>query len=150
MTTIREITDEEVLTRYPDLAIDHLNKNFWKGCLQKKLLINRCQNCGNYIHLPRPMCPVCWSENVVPTEVSGKGTLFLFSLLHQEGPGTPDNPYPVIVVELAEQQRLRMTSTIVNCSKSDIRIGIAVEVVWIDRKGAPIPAFQPVLTSTRG
>ncbi len=146
MATVLDITDEEVLARYPDLAIDHLNKNFWKGCLQKKLVINRCQDCGNYIHLPRPMCPVCWSEKVVPTEVSGEGTLFLFALLHQEGSVTPDNPYPVIVVELAEQVRLRMTSTLVNCARKDIRIGTPLELTWTERGGAPYPAFQPVRT----
>ena len=143
MANTVEITDEEVLAKYPDISMDHESKNFWKGFLQKRLLINRCQDCGNYIHLPRPMCPKCWSEKVAPTEVSGKGTLHLLYLLHQEGSGTPENPYPMASVELVEQERLRMTATLVNCARKDMHVGMPVELIWIDYKGAPIPAFQP-------
>jgi uncharacterized protein len=137
-----EITDEQVLDAYKSLPIDHDSKNFWKGCLQKKLVINRCQSCGNYIQFPKPMCPKCWSEDVVPTQVSGKGSVYLASFYHQ-GPGVGAEPYPAVAIELVEQEGLRISATMINCKKEDIHIGMPVDLVWLEWQGAPIPAFQP-------
>jgi uncharacterized OB-fold protein len=143
---MQEITDEDVLAKYPRFAIDHDNKAHWKGFLQRKLLINRCQDCGHWIYPNRPMCPKCWSERVVPTEVSGKGTVYTLFFMYQ-GPPIPgfdySTPYPVVAVELPEQKGLRIASTIVNCRKEDMYIGMPVEVTWMERGGAPVPAFQP-------
>jgi uncharacterized OB-fold protein len=93
------------------------------------------------------MCPACWSWNMVPTPVSGRGTVHLLIRLHQgpplEGVDYAAEAYPVAVVELVEQPALRITSTIVDCDPSDVEIGMPVELVWIDRDGVPFPAFQP-------
>jgi uncharacterized OB-fold protein len=142
-----EISDQEVLDRYPWGLITHDNKNHWKGFLQHKLLINCCQSCGYWIHEPRPMCPKCWSDNVKPQEVSGKGKIKWFTLLYQGSPVPGfdySNPYPVVVIELAEQEGLRMAATMVNCSNQDICCDMPVELTWIERQGAPLPAFQPI------
>jgi hypothetical protein len=52
-------------------------------------------------------------------------------------------PHPVVTVELEEQAGLRFTSTVVDTPLAEIRIGLPVELVWIDRYGAPFPAFRP-------
>jgi uncharacterized OB-fold protein len=140
-----EVADQELLARYPSLAIDHDSKAYFRGCLEKKLRIARCADCGYYIHFPRRMCPKCFSERVGHVEVSGKRTIYLLTFYHQ-GRGTSGKfaePHPAVSVELVEQERLRITSTIVNCAKENIRIGLPVELVWIDFEGAPVPAFQP-------
>jgi uncharacterized protein len=135
-----EITDQEVLARYPWLPIDHDSKVYWKGCLQKKLLIDRCKDCGNWIHYPASICPECWSGNIIPVEVSGKGVIELFVLMHQGGAGS--TPYPFVIVAL-EQQGVRIPSTVVDCKNEDIYIGMPVKLTWIEKEGAPIPAFKP-------
>jgi len=45
--------------------------------------------------------------------------------------------------ELEEQPGLRFTSTVVDTPLAEIRIGLPVELAWIDRYGAPFPAFRP-------
>ena len=77
--------------------------------------------------------------------------MHLLMRLHQ-GPPAPGvdyaaGPYPVVTVELEEQPALRITSTVVDCAAEDIRIGMEVELAWIDRHGAPFPVFRPA-TST--
>jgi len=139
------MTDEEILARYPTLVIDEDSKAFFRGCLEKKLLIARCQDCGYYIHFPRRMCPKCWSERVNHDQVSGKGIIYLLTFYHQRRgtAGKFAEPYPAVSIELVEQTRLRITSTIVNCAKENIRIGLPVELTWINFEGAPVPAFEP-------
>ena len=112
--------------------------------------MNRCADCGRWHHPMRPMCPACWSWNVAPTAVSGRGTVHLFMLLHQgppaEGVDYAKAPHPVVTVQLAEQEGLRFTGTMVGCALDEIRIGMPVELTWIERNGSPYPAFRPAAT----
>jgi uncharacterized OB-fold protein len=135
-----------VLERFPDVRLDHLNKQYYKGLLRRELLMNRCRACGTW-HTPlRPICPACWSADVSPVPVSGRGTVHLLTFLHQ-GPPAPGVDYsagfPLAAIELAEQPGLRVAATVVDCPRELLRIGLAVELTWIDRDGAPWPAFRP-------
>ena len=141
------VTDAELVERLPRLRVDYDNREFYRGWLQRRLLINRCDSCRQWHHPPKPVCPHCWSKDLHATEVSGRGTVHLLMLLHQ-GPPAPGvdysvGPHPVATVELVEQPALRLTSTVVGCPVEDIAIGMAVELTWIDRDGVPFPAFRP-------
>lgn len=143
-----EIDGEQLVARFPDTRIDHDTKYFYAGWLQRRLVFNRCAGCGHWHAPPRPVCPACWSPDVVPTAVRGTGTVHLLSLLHQ-GPPAPDvdykaHPHPVATVELDEQPGLRFTSTVINCPPDEVRIGMRVQLAWIERYGAPYPVFEPV------
>ncbi|HUP72965.1 MAG TPA: zinc ribbon domain-containing protein [Acidimicrobiales bacterium] len=148
------VTDAELVERLPRVRIDHDNRHFYRGWLQRQLLINRCNSCQQWHHPPKPVCPHCWSRDLRPTEVSGRGTIHLLMLLHQ-GPPAPGvdystGPHPVATVELAEQSALRLTSTVVGCATDDIAIGMPVELTWIERDGVPFPAFRPQSLPTPG
>ena len=138
----------EVLGRFPGDWIDRDDFAMFEGFLHEKLLINRCQDCGQYFQPPWPSCPNCWSDKVVPTEVSGRGIVHTFAILHTgalvgvEGVDYQKG-HPLLVVELEEQQGLRVTGPMVNCANDEIRIGMPVSLTWIERQGHPVPAFQP-------
>jgi len=136
-----DISDQEVFDRQPGASIDRDNIHFFRGLLQRTLLINRCQDCQAWFQPPGPLCPVCWSDNIRPTEVSGRGTLHSVTFIH--GGPTPPGGYPIAVIELEEQQGLRASATIIDCEKDDIRIGMPVELAWTERNGEPLPAFRP-------
>jgi hypothetical protein len=137
-------SDKELLARFPDTLIDHDNKDFYRGWIDHRLMMNRCGSCGIWHHPPRPVCPECWSRDVTPTEVSGQGIVHLLIWLHQ-GPPVPgvdySKPHPVATVDLAEG--IRFTSTIVNCPTEEMRIEMPVRLCWIERYGVPYPAFEP-------
>src|SRR4051795_10327347 len=142
-----DLTDEQLVERFANLPIDHDTKDFYRGWLAHELRLNRCDDCGRWHQPPRPMCPSCWSWNVTATPVSGRGVVHLVTFLHQ-GPPAPGvdyaaGPYPVVSVDLVEQPGLRYTSTIVNCDRDAVAIGLDVELAWIDRWDAPFPVFQP-------
>jgi uncharacterized OB-fold protein len=147
MAGVEEISDADLVKRFSYQQVDRDNRDFYRGWLARELRMNRCTDCGRWHHPPRPMCPACWSWNVAPTPVSGRGTVHLLMQLHQ-GPPAPGvdyskGPYPVVTVELEEQPALRYTSTVVNCDPSDIAIGMPVQLTWIERHGAPFPVFEP-------
>ena len=147
MTDAKRPSDTELVERLAHLPVERDTAEHFRGYLRRELVMNRCADCGRWHHPMRPMCPACWSWNVVPSAVSGWGTVHLFISLHQGPPADGVDyaaaPHPVVTVELEEQEGLRFTSTIVGCAAHDIRIGMPVEVTWIERDGSPYPAFKP-------
>jgi uncharacterized OB-fold protein len=138
------VSDEELLERYPWGAIDHDNKEQWRGFLDHRLFVDRCLECGHWFDPPRPMCPKCWSSRVEPSEVSGRGRVMWFTLMYQGFPGaTPERPLPLAVVELEEESGLRVDAGIVECDPTEVRCDMPVELAWTGEPNAPIPAFRP-------
>ena len=135
--------DQEVLDRFPETHIHHDNKSFYRGLLDRTLLMGRCRDCEHWSPPGHPICPRCWSEELVPTAVRGSGKVALFTLLHQGQPAAASVPYPVVTVELEEQPGLRFTSTLIDCPHEAIRIDMRVELAWIEHQGNPAPAFRP-------
>lgn len=139
------LTDEQVFDALPGVPIDRDSIAHYRGLLERRLLVNRCSDCGQWIYPHRPMCPECLSWSVAATEVSGKGRVFMFTLIHQERDphGRLQAPLPLAAVELDEQPGLRYLSTIVNCPEDAITLDMPVRLVWVDRQGMTWPAFEP-------
>ncbi len=141
-----DLTDEDVLQAFPEVRLDHRNKDFYRALLKRELVAARCGACGSW-HTPlRSICPECWSTDVTVTPVSGRGRIHLLILLHQ-GPPARDvsyaTPWPLAAVELDEQPGLRFVSTVIDCPPERLRVGLPVELIWIERDGAPWYAFRP-------
>jgi uncharacterized OB-fold protein len=71
------------------------------------LLGSRCTVCGAH-HFPRhDTCPYCSTEDPVPTELSGSGTLWAWTAVTSAPPGYQGEiPYGLGVVELPEGIRV--------------------------------------------
>lgn len=137
MTEVRD--DATVLAAFPHAAIDFDNVEFYRGLLARRFLVNRCAECG-YWHVPaRPLCPKCWSRRVVATQISGRGFVYMIVWLHGG-----EVVRPVATVELAEQPGLRISTTLTGCTKEETRVGLEVELDWIEQDGVPAPVFAPI------
>jgi uncharacterized protein len=138
-------SDEVLFAHFGHVGLDYDNKELYRGFLDRQLRLNRCAQCGRWQSPPLPMCPACWSTELVATAVSGRGTVFLLTLMHQ-GPATPGvdyrTPYAVGAVELEEQVGLRFTSSILGADGRPPTIGAPVELAWIVRDDAPFPVFS--------
>ncbi|MFC4950070.1 Zn-ribbon domain-containing OB-fold protein [Pseudonocardia sp. GCM10023141] len=136
-------TDAPPWERYPNHPMDEDSVALYEGWLVRELRLPRCRRCNRWHTPPRSLCPFCWSDDLTFTPLSGRGTVHLSMVLHV-GPPAPvvEYPYPLVTVELEEQPGLRFTSTVVDGDADPVVIGSAVELVWIDRAGAPFPAFR--------
>jgi uncharacterized OB-fold protein len=138
-------SDEEVFAAFPAVLIDRDNIEHYRGLLDGRLLINRCQACGYWVYPHRPLCPQCLSWEVKPTEVSGEGRVFMFTLVLQErDPGNRQNePTCAAAIELAEQPGLRYLAPVVNCDLDKIALDMPVRLTWVEKAGRKEPAFEP-------
>jgi uncharacterized OB-fold protein len=140
-----DTSDERLWELFKGSGVDRDSAPHFRGRLDRRLLINRCDDCRTWHHPPKPVCPACLSERITATEVSGAGTIFLTVFLHQGPPAEGvdySTPYPVVTVELDEQPGLRYSSTVVGSPNEEVRIGRRVVLDWIDRAGAPLPVFR--------
>jgi uncharacterized OB-fold protein len=117
---------------------------FWEGCKKHELVIKRCKNCGYYIHYPKPRCPQCQSTDVENATVSGRGTVYSYTMVHTSVSPGFETPYAVALVSLEEQDDVRLMTNIVECPVEEIKIGLPVEVAFQDvLPDVTIPLFRP-------
>jgi uncharacterized OB-fold protein len=129
---------------WPIPQITDDNGAFWTGGRDGELLITRCSACGFYVHPPSPRCPRCLSDAVEPSAVSGRGTVYTYTINRQAWAPDLEVPFVIAIVELDEQPGLRLMTNIVGCAPEEVEIGMPVEVAFLERGEAFIPVFHKV------
>lgn len=124
-------------------ALDDDNRSFWTAGAEGELRFLRCQACGLWLHPPIPRCPACGSRDVAPEAVSGRGTVFSCTVNHHPW-DMSDEPWSIALVELPEQEGLRLTTNVVGCPPEDVHIGMAVQVAFEQHGEVWFPVFEPV------
>ncbi len=111
---------------------DETSKPFFDGARQHTLLLQHCTSCGAVMWPVKPRCDNCWSADLQWLQASGKGTLYSFTLMHQVlHPGfAGDVPYNIAEVDLEE--KLRIITSIIGCSNTELQIGMPLEVAFDD------------------
>ncbi|MFC0385949.1 Zn-ribbon domain-containing OB-fold protein [Muricoccus vinaceus] len=128
MDTPREITPPQ---SSPETA------PYWMAAREGRLLVKRCEACGERHAYPRALCPFCFSEDTVWEEASGRGTVYSFSIMRRAKP-----PYAVAYVTLEEGPTI--ISNIVDAEFDALRIGQPVTLTFRDATdGQPVPMFRP-------
>lgn len=122
---------------------EELSGFFWTSGRDGLLRFLGCDACGYLIHPPVEYCPVCQGRATSPTAVSGRGTLYSFTVNHQPWDGVGDI-YVIGLVELEEQSDVRLLTNVVDIDPADLRVGMPVEVVFEDHDPVFLPVFRPV------
>jgi hypothetical protein len=119
-------------TRTPLPRVDEESRGYWEGLARHELWLQRCRTCAAVRFHPRAVCPACLGDGVEWVRASGRGTVYSFTVTHQNAaPGFRDEvPYVLALVELAEGPRL--LTNVLGCAPGDVRIGMPVEVVFED------------------
>jgi uncharacterized OB-fold protein len=122
------------VSRYekPLPRIDEESRGYWEALARHELYFQRCRECGTNRFPPRAVCPSCLSSATEWVRASGRGTVYSFTVTHQnQAPGFRGAPpYVLAIVELEEGPRL--LTNVVGCAPDAVRIGMAVEVEYED------------------
>jgi uncharacterized OB-fold protein len=102
-------------------------EQFYKFMLQGKLMAGKCKKCGK-IHLPpRPLCDNCYSQEFDWMQISGKGTLVTYTVIHIAPPKFQAmTPYTVGIVQL--ENGLRMPGIISGIEQNKLKIGLDLKI----------------------
>ena len=109
---------------------DDVTEEFWDSVRAHRLSIQRCAACRRFNHAPSLTCPACGSEDLAFEPVSGRGTVYSYTVLEDPpGPGFAELvPLVVVIVELVEQPGLLLVADLLGAGPEAVRIGAAVAV----------------------
>ena len=127
-------------------AITDRNEPFWAAGRDGVLRFQRCQACGYWIHPHGVICPMCHSKDIAYEDTTGFATVHTFTINHQPWMPVPELPFALAIVELPEQEGLRLTTVIVGCKVDDVYIDMPVQVTFEahEDENIWIPFFTPV------
>jgi len=122
---------------------ESFEEGFWGAIKQRKLVFQRCQECGEFLHPPRPMCHRCHSYDLEWVESSGEGKIYSWVVFTREVNPLYRVPFEVVLVEMKENG-VRLISNMAEGKPEDIYIGMPVEVVFVDINDEwSLPMFRP-------
>jgi hypothetical protein len=109
---------------------DPYSKPFWAHAKQGRLVVQRCDVCGDLHFPPGPVCPACLASNQSFQPVSGRGTLVSWVHFHHaywDG-FKGELPYTVCLVKLAEGPI--MISNLLDEQPEKLHAGASVSVIF--------------------
>ena len=126
-----EQSDSDMILR-PLPYADEISAPFWEAAHQGQLLIQRCTACRHWIHAPVLACPACGCETLSFESVSGRASIYSWTILHTApAPGFRNRlPLVIGIVELEEQKGLLMAANIVDTPIEKLRLGLKLRVLF--------------------
>ncbi len=109
-----------------------VTRPFWEAAKRHELQIQQCESCRAYVFYPREVCPECLSPELGWVKVSGKGTLYSYTIAQAptHHAFTEDVPYVIAIVELAEGPHI--TTNIVGCPIEHLKVDMPVVASFVD------------------
>jgi len=135
---VDEATGRYLPVMYPE------EKPFWDAAKARRLVLQRCRPCGKSWYPIGPACPYCFATQFEWREMAGRGRIHNFVVYHKAWTPWFESrvPYTVVQVELEEGPRL--TTNLLDCSPSQVKIGMPVEAAYEDITGEiTLVQFRP-------
>jgi uncharacterized OB-fold protein len=127
----------------PQPLADATTLPFWSAAAEHRLVAQRCSACGHLRLPPAPLCPRCRSEEADWKQLSGRGEIYTYTIVHRAIAAGQSLPFVVAVIALEDAGGLRLISNVVGAQPEEIRIGAPVELVWEDMSAElAIPRFR--------
>jgi hypothetical protein len=117
---------------------------WWESHQDLPLKLPFCQSCKRHHFYPQPFCPHCGSGDISAGEVSGKGTLYSFTIVHRAPSALfkDDVPYVVGVVQTLEGPNLMAR---IECEMHEqLQIGVPVHFKCLKNSPQASAALFPV------
>jgi uncharacterized OB-fold protein len=101
---------------------------YWREIPQRyRLEAAKCSGCGKISFPPRSRCPKCGKTEFEKEILPDEGTVVTFAVVHVAPPQfSEQTPYAVGIVEL--ENGVRITTQIVDCPPSEMKIGQKVKI----------------------
>jgi uncharacterized OB-fold protein len=106
-------------------------REFWEGAHRGELRIQRCADCGKHQHYPRSLCSHCGSDAIAFVTASGRGTVYSFTVVRQNGvpPFNERVPFVVAAVDL-DEHGARVLGAMPALAPDEARIGMRVRATF--------------------
>lgn len=122
---------DDIVMGRPVPAPSALTAGFWSAARDHRLVVQACAGCGLLRHYPQPMCAACHSTAWEWTPVSGRGSIYTFTVTHQAFHPAWAEHLPYIVATIELEEGVRMVSDLPGCDLESVAIGRPV-ACWFE------------------
>ena len=114
---------------------------FWEAAKRNELVVRVCTKCDAVLHAPRAYCGDCGSWEGQWRKVSGRGTVYSWTIVeHQTHPGF-DAPFTLVLVAL-DDASARLVGYLPG--RADLEAGQAMKVRFETlADGSVLPQWEP-------
>ena len=105
-----------------------ISQPFWNSCKAEAMEIQCCADCETYAFYPVYICPECASRKLEWTRVSGRGTVYTYTVAARSLFEDVEGPVVVALVELEEGAM--MTSNIKTADPYEVHVGMKVKLAY--------------------
>ncbi len=118
---------------------------WWEAAAKHKLLVQQCTQCQHTQLPPAPVCSACRADELGWLEISGKGEIYSYTVVHRPIALGQEVPFVIAVVLLEGAGGVRIITNIVEADLDALAIGLPVAVAWEDMSAdLAIPRFRVV------
>lgn len=123
-------TRKKITRPLPAITLD--TEEFWKSTKAHEAKLQKCNNCGKFWYYPGPLCHYCGSRDFTWTPITGKGSIWTYSLLERAkgNPYEDDVPIAIIIVQLDDGPM--MMSNLFDYEDEELAIGTRVTIDYED------------------
>jgi hypothetical protein len=124
-------------------AVTEETKAFWDAAAEGRLLAETCRACGAQAFPPRGACRACRGRDMAPSQITGTGVVYSFTVNHQRWLPELDVPFAIVLVEFPGHPGVRVAGRLRGCAPEAAFIGMNVEVGFEPGPGGfQIPSFM--------
>lgn len=122
---------------------ESFEEGFWEAVKRRELVFQRCGQCREWLHPPRPMCHKCKSFDLRWERSTGKGKIYSYVTFTREVNPLYVVPFEVVLVEMDDEKPVRMVANMLDTKPGELYIGMPVELDFFDvSPKQPIPIFR--------
>lgn len=123
-------------------AGDDVTTPWWEATRERRLLVQRCDDCGHTQHPPRALCTGCGRTGALGwAESAGRGTVDSWTAVYRSPDPAAEVPYTIARVRLGEGPIL--LTRLIGDDPEGWAIGEDVRVDWLAAEdGRALPVFR--------
>ena len=120
--------NQRYMEYFYDPVWESFEDGYWEAIKQRKLKFQRCTECQTFSHPPRVLCPDCKGESWEWVESSGKARVYSWTVLRQQVHPAYRVPFEVALVEMEDEEGVRMITNLVDTDPDEVEFDMPVEL----------------------
>ena len=115
---------------------------YFDALREGRLRLQRCPRDGFFFY-PRSRCPDCLGDNWSWEDVSGRGTVYSFTVDRVGLDPAQRSRIPLVIAIIELEEGPRLTSNVVGCTPAAVSVGMPVVATFEDLGSETLVHFQP-------
>lgn len=113
-------------------VVDVWSRPFWEACKAHKLIAQKCTQSGEVFFPPAPVSPVTRSNEWTWVELSGRGRIWSWVVMHQLYFKSFADEIPYVIAQVKLDEGPFLVTNLVDVSRDELKIDLPVRVVFAD------------------